>query len=140
MSGLDLSGIREAMADQLRQLDGVFVYERWPGTPQVVPCLVIFPPDRIDYSKTFARGLDEATWQLLALVGPMSPTGQTLLEALMSGTGDHSVIECLGQDRTLGGVVSGLKVPEATSGVYSVPMSGGTQALLGVEFTITVMA
>lgn len=139
MSDLDLTAIRSAMATRLRNIDGIYVYEQWPGTPQVVPCLVIFPPDKIDYSKTFKRGIDEATWELLALVGPMSPISQQWLEQLMSGVGARSVIQCLGADRTLGGTVSNLKVPEATTGIYSVPMSGGTQSLIGVEFTIMVM-
>ena len=139
MSELNLVAIREAMAARLRNINGVFVYEQWPGTAQQVPCLVIFPPDRIDYSKTFNRGTDESTWMLLALAGPMSPTAQRILEQLMSGTGSLSVIQCLGADRTLGGTVSTLKVPEANTGIFSVPMSGGTQNLIGVEFTVTVM-
>ena len=96
MSGLDLAAIREALHGQLSDaLDGVFVYELWPGTPQIFPCVVLFPPDRVDYQRTAHRGLDMATWELLALAGRMSPTSQAWLEGLMSGAGDLSVVEAL---------------------------------------------
>jgi hypothetical protein len=139
MSGLDLAVIRGALVDQLRTIDGLFVYPQWPGTPQIFPCIVVFPPDNVDYSKTMNRALDMATWELLALAGPMSPVSQQTLEGLMSGTGDLSVISCLYEDRKLGQLVSNLRVTGITSGIYAVSRSGGDD-VIGCEITTEITA
>lgn len=137
MSGLDLAAIREALADRLATIPGLYVYRQWPGTPSILPCAVIFPPDSVDYSKTSQRGLDLATWDVLTLVGPLAPTSQAFLEGLMSDVGDLSVITCLYEDRRLGGLVSNLRVPEITTGMYAVSRNANDD-VAGCEFRVEI--
>lgn len=138
-SNLDLAAIREALAAQLDTIDGLFVYRQWPGQPSILPCIVLWPPESIDYSRTFQRGLDIATWHLVALVGPVSPTSQAFLEGLMSGTGALSVITCLRANPKLEGLISNSKVTGVESGIYSLG-TGGNDSVIGCEITLEVAA
>lgn len=133
-----VSEIRRALAAQLdSHFGGVLtVYEQVPSQP-IVPSLTIYPPESIAYRAT--RRLDVMIVPLLALVGPIDPTAQEVLEALMSGSGDLSILAVLYEDRTLDGTVTNLRLLDMTSGAYSFT-SGAQDNVVGAEFRIEVTA
>ena len=134
---IDVSAVRLALVDALSDLHAAInVYELVPAHP-TVPCLLIYPPDTIDYMKT--RTLDIAVYSVVVLVGPRDPTAQEVLEGFMSGTGHLSIREALYTDRQLGGVVSNLRLMDMTSGAYSLN-TGGDDSVIGAEFRVEITA
>jgi hypothetical protein len=136
---MDLEAITAALAARLREIEGLYVYDRWPGTPSQVPCCVIMPPDTIRYTETSRRGLDIATFYLLVIVGRMSPTSHATLLGYLSGTGAASFITKIGEDRTLGGAVAAIKVTEVTTGLYVVARNSSDETL-GCEIAVEIAA
>jgi hypothetical protein len=135
----DVVATREALATVLGALPGLTVYRRFPGTPMSFPCLIVWPPSRIDYTKASRGALDIAEWDLTLLAGRQSADAQDVLERYLSGVGEHSIIEALYADRTLGGVVSALHVTEAVTGLYAVSV-GQNNEILGFDLTVEVAA
>lgn len=135
---MNVTDIREAMNVQLRTLSdpAIYVYEKIPKSLTILPCLIVYPPDRIDYMKT--RGLNIAEFTIQAFVGPQDESRQRVLEGLMSSEGTLSVMAALYADRQLNGTTSNLRMLDATSGLYSVTV--GTENVIGCEFTVEVSA
>ena len=131
-----VTDVRLALVDALRINDNVMVYELVPAHP-TVPCIIIYPPDTIDYM--VARATDLAVFSVLVLVGPRDPTSQEVLEGFMSGAGDLSIREALYTDRTLGAVVSNLRLLDMTSGAYTLNV-GGDDTVIGAEFRVEITA
>ena len=109
-SELDLSAIREALADVLEEIDGLFVYRTYPGTVLQLPCVILSLPERIDYSRTSHQRLDLALYEMTLIIGRVDPRAQVALEGLISGKGATSIREKLYADRKLGGIISNLRV------------------------------
>lgn len=137
VSSLDLVAIRLALHTELSKIDGLYVYKVPPSTPSIFPCALIYPPQEIDWKKT--AKLDMATYELLVLVGRAAPDNFATLEAYMSGTGDKSIIKTLYANPTLDNTISNLRLPNLSTGIYSVSRSSG-EDVLGVEFNVEVMA
>lgn len=133
----DIPAIREALHDRLGEISGLFVYDFFPGTATVLPCVVIFPPEQVDYRQT--PRLDLGRWQLTILIGKMSPVAQRSLEQYLSGKGDSSIIEKIYEDRTLGGVVSQIAVTGGTTGLYVIDNNSG-DSILGFDLTVEITA
>lgn len=135
---MNVTAIRQAMNSALAEISSaIYVYDLAPKEPQIVPCLIVWPPDQIDYYKT--RNLSIAVFPVTALVGPQDASGQVVLEGLMSDTGSVSVMAKLYEDRTLGGVVSNLRLLDSSSGLYPISIGGDNQ-VIGCEFRVEVSA
>lgn len=137
-SELDLAAIREAMAEKLEEIEGLFVYHLYPGSVQHFPCVVLNIPERIDYSRTSQSRLDLALWELTLIVGRIEVSAQEKLEAFISGTGDASIREKLYEDRRLGGVASNLRVIGVNTGLYVIP--NNNESMLGADIQVEIMA
>jgi len=133
---INVTEARLALVDALSLHDAVQTYELVPLHP-TVPCIIVYPPDTIDYMVTKAGDL--AVFGVLVLVGPRDPTSQEVLEGFMSGAGDLSVRQAIYADRTLGGKVSNSRVLNMTSGAYTVS-TGADDSVIGAEFRIEVIA
>lgn len=135
---MNVTAIREAMATQLAGISSaITIYAVIPKQPKDLPCLILYPPDQIDYMKT--RNLDVAVFTILALVGPNDADGQTVLEGLMSSEGSVSVKAKLYADRQLNGTTSNLRMLDSSSGLYSVSV-GNEANVIGCEFRVEVTA
>lgn len=135
---MNVPAIRDKMNIALATIDAnITVYTKPPHTPNNFPCLIVYPPDSIDYRKT--RALSIVVFPVLALVGPMDPKSVEVLEALMSDDTNLSVIAKLYEDPTLDGTASNLRMLDITSGVYSIAV-GASDNVLGCEFRVEVAA
>lgn len=130
--------VREALVDVLGGINGnVTTYRVPPHNAIELPCLIVYPPDFINYQ--VARDTDIAVYPILVLVGPQDPTAIQVLEGLVSGTGPLSIKAALYADRQLGGVVSNLRLLDMTSGAYQVG-TGPDDNAIGAELRVEVTA
>ena len=113
MSGLDITAIRQAIADQLRtNLDReTNVYPYWVEAPQF-PCVMVVPEqggEFVSYFRTFtAQGLSELRFELhIWTVGTDATSAQRAIDDYLSAGGDNqsSVLDAVMTDPTLNGVV-----------------------------------
>lgn len=134
---VNLAEVREALAETLAEIDGnITVYRDVPAQPQI-PCLIIYPPDTIDYKR--ARDTDVVTLTITVIVAPQDPTAVETLEAIISGTGALSVKAALYSNRTLNGTVSNLRLLDSTSGTYSIAANPNDNAI-GADFRVEITA
>lgn len=134
---VNLAEVREALAETLAEIDGnITVYRDVPAQPQI-PCLIIYPPDTIDYKR--ARDTDVVTLTITVIVAPQDPTAVETLEAIISGTGALSVKAALYANRTLNGTVSNLRLLDSTSGTYSIAANPNDNAI-GADFRVEITA
>lgn len=134
---VNLAEVREALAETLAEIDGnITVYRDVPAQPQI-PCLIIYPPDTIDYKR--ARDTDVVTLTITVIVAPQDPTAVKTLEAIISGTGALSVKAALYANRTLNGTVSNLRLLDSTSGTYSIAANPNDNAI-GADFRVEITA
>ena len=132
-----IADIREAI---VKALNGTFsagwnVYPYLQSKPEVPSMEVIGAP--MVYDTAMAGG----NWDVEFLVRCMvqwsdAVSAQINLDSLLD-QGGQSVKACLEAGRTLGGVVSSIRVASVTEPkVY--PLSGGVSDALGVEFAVEV--
>lgn len=134
---VNLAEVRAALAETLAEIDGnITVYRDVPAQPQI-PCLIIYPPDTIDYKR--ARDTDVVTLTITVIVAPQDPTAVETLEAIISGTGALSVKAALYSNRTLNGTVSNLRLLDSTSGTYSIAANPNDNAI-GADFRVEITA
>lgn len=134
---VNLAEVRAALAETLAEIDGnITVYRDVPAQPQI-PCLIIYPPDTIDYKR--ARDTDVVTLTITVIVAPQDPTAVETLEAIISGTGALSVKAALYANRTLNGTVSNLRLLDSTSGTYSIAANPNDNAI-GADFRVEITA
>lgn len=134
---INVPAVRRAMVDVLGRIHpAATTYILVPHQP-VVPCILVYPPDSIDYM--VARDTDLAVFPIVVLVGPQEPNSQEILEGFMSGAGDLSVREALYADRQLAGTVSNLRLLDMTSGAYALSV-GAEDSVIGAEFRVEVTA
>lgn len=135
---VNLTEVRAALAETLAEIDGtITVYKDVPHTPVHLPCLIIYPPDTINYMA--ARDTDIVTLTVTLIVGPQDPTAVDTLEAIVSGTGALSVKAALYANRTLNGTVSNLRLLDMTSGTYSIATNPNDNAI-GADFRVEITA
>ncbi len=135
---VNLADVRAALAETLSEIDGtITVYKDVPHTPVHLPCLIIYPPDTIDYKR--ARDTDVVTLTITVIVAPQDPTAVETLEAIISGTGALSVKAALYSNRTLNGTVSNLRLLDSTSGTYSIAANPNDNAI-GADFRVEITA
>jgi hypothetical protein len=130
---ISISGVREALGNNLMTITGMRVYDTIPDvvTP---PCAVVGQLD-FTFDVNNARGLDQASVDIYVIVQRISErAGQNKLDQLLAGTGNGSIKTALESDRTLGGLVSTLRVISAESGTYT----SGDQSFLSYRYNVTV--
>jgi len=133
MAMINISGVREALGNNLMTITGMRVYDTIPDivTP---PCAVVGQLD-FTFDINNARGLDQASVDIYVIVQRISErAGQNKLDQLLAGTGNGSIKTALESDRTLGGLVSTLRVISAESGTYT----SGDQSFLSYRYNVTV--
>lgn len=134
----DLTAIREAIAAALEVSfgDSMQISAEMLSNP-TPPSAHVFP-DETDYHKAMGNGAED--WNLIVqvFVATTSDIGaQRLLDSMLASTGAGSVKAAIEADRTLGGLVSGLKVRK-TSG-YRVYQRALGDPLLGADWHLTVL-
>jgi hypothetical protein len=130
---INISGVREALGNNLMTISGMRVYDTIPDvvTP---PCAVVGQLD-FTFDINNARGLDQASVDIYVIVQRISErAGQNKLDQLLAGTGNGSIKTALESDRTLGGLVNTLRVISAESGTYN----SGDQSFLSYRYNVTV--
>jgi hypothetical protein len=130
---INISGVREALGNNLMTITGMRVYDTIPDvvTP---PCAVVGQLD-FTFDINNARGLDQASVDIYVIVQRISErAGQNKLDQLLAGTGNGSIKTALESDRTLGGLVNTLRVISAESGTYN----SGDQSFLSYRYNVTV--
>ena len=134
---IETTAVRLALVDCFAGLNAaVTVYELVPHHP-TVPCILVYPPDTIDYQHT--RNMDVAVISIIVLVGPRDPTAQEVLEGFMAGYGPLSIRQALYADRKLNNTVSNLRLLDMTSGAYSLS-TGVDDQVIGAEFRVEITA
>ena len=130
---INISGVREALGNNLQTITGMRVYDTIPDvvTP---PCAVVGQLD-FTFDVNNARGLDQASVDIFVIVQRISErAGQNKLDELLAGTGKGSIKTALESDRSLGGLVNTLRVISAESGTYN----SGDQSFLSYRYNVTV--
>ena len=136
-----MSQIREALAESMLAVDGLRVFDVLPAQPPI-PCAIV-APDTVEYDSSFGNvarvaGLTRYEFIITVLVGSMSErAAQHRLDGYVSPSGDQSIKAAVESDRTLGGVVSDVRV----AGMRDyVSFPNGDSTFLGAEFVAQVMA
>ncbi len=133
MAITNVSGVRDALKDNLQTITGLRVYDQIPDIV-VPPCAIVGQLDFIfDIDNT--RGLDQASVDVFVIVQRISErAGQDKLDLFLAGSGSGSVKTAIESDRTLGGLVDTLRVISADSGTYT----SGDTSFLSYRYNITI--
>lgn len=127
-----ITQIAEGLADALRTIDGLRVYDTQPDS-FAVPCAIV-NIDTIDYHGAFQMGLVESTFKVLVMVSRQDTRNAVhALDAYLSPQGNLSIRRAIESDVTLGGVVASAFVARASA--FQVITVGDLQ-YLGVEFDV----
>ncbi len=133
MAITDVSGVRDALKDNLQTITGLRVYDQIPDIV-VPPCAIVGQLDFI-FDVDNARGLDQASVDVFVIVQRISErAGQDKLDLFLAGSGSGSVKTAIESDRTLGGLVDTLRVISADSGTYT----SGDTSFLSYRYNITI--
>lgn len=131
-----VKALRDGLAANLKTIPGLRVVPILPE--QVNPPLAMINLDKINYQKSFARGLTEYLFKITLVVGRASErSAQNSLDQYVASDGTYSVLNALENDRTLGGVA-------ADSTMVSLDAYGsvviGEINYLSAEFSVQVFA
>jgi hypothetical protein len=131
-----VKSLREGLVANLKTIPGLRVVPILPE--QVNPPLAMVNLDRINYQKSFHRGLTEYLFKITVVVGRASErSAQNSLDQYVASDGVYSVLNALENDRTLGGVA-------ADSTMVSLDAYGsvviGDVNYLSAEFSVQVFA
>jgi hypothetical protein len=127
-----LTQITEALADALRAIDGLRVYDVQPDS-FAVPCAIL-NVDSIDYHGAFQMGLVTTAFKVLVIVARADTRSAVhALDEYLSPLGNASVRRAIESDVTLGGVVASAFVTRAAA-FQSIAI--GDQNYLGVELDV----
>ena len=130
-----IADLRQGLADALRTIPGVRVYESVPDNPNPPGVAISF--DRIAYDSVFARGCDEYEFVVHLFVARADDrSAQVRQEEYVAGTGPYSVKQAIEADPTLTGTAQTVRVSEARN-LGSQDRADGTSLLL-VDFTVTI--
>lgn len=129
--------IRSGLATNLATVTGspqVLAYMLSNPTP---PAFAVFPA-ATSYDEAMARGLDKWTFTVVAVVSAaVDQDGQKNLDLYLAPSGGYSIKAAIESDRTLGGVVSNLRVTQVSG--YRV-YADDRGANLGAEWTVEIYA
>jgi len=132
-----IAEIREGLAANLQAVFSdrqVSAYMLAAPSPPAIDII----PDGITYDTAMQRGLDELHFIIRALVPATSDIGQQQnLDLMFDPHSPTSVKAAVEADRTLGGIVSSLRVEDVSAYKYAVPESG--PPAFAVEFSVLVL-
>jgi len=132
-----LADIREGLKARLDTIPDVqtSAYMLAPPTP---PAMHIVPA-AMEYDVAFQRGLDRLTLTVQGFVPLTADIGaQKKLDGWLAAEGSESVKNAIEGDKTLGGVVSDLRV--IRHGGYQSLLVEGRAPMLMAEWTVQVLA
>ncbi len=125
--------IRTGLADRLRTIPDLQVYERPPG--EIVPDAAVIRRRITNYDVTF-DGADDTTWAVTVFVAfGNTDAGMEALDKYVSSSGAWSVVAAIDVDATLGAIVDYARVTMAEG--ETVTAYAGVDYLT-VEFVIEV--
>lgn len=138
MAAPTIAELRAGLATNLGTIADVQVSAYMLSSP-TPPAAHVFP-EEVTYDKAMQRGLDLYTFTVQMFVGLVSDIGaQKKLDTFLAPTGATSVKAAIEADRTLGGKCDDLRVTTAT-GYKVYQLAGQTGAVLGAEWSVTIMA
>lgn len=133
---MNIADVMDEVAERLRtipSLAGKRTYESPPDAPPLGPAAVVSYPDEIEYDKTYGRGMDRITGEVVVIIGrPGERQTRTLLAGYLDGSGPESVKATL--DGTNYASCDSVRV---ASGIFDTVKIGGTDFLAGV-FSIDI--
>jgi len=101
------------------------------------PPTIDIRPGGIQYDTAMARGNDDMTFLVRAIVAFNDDVGaQTKLDTLLDATATDGLKTVLEHDKTLGGVVSDLRVTDVSD--YKALIVEGQPPMLAVEFNVEI--
>lgn len=131
-----VSAMREGLVANLSTLDGRQIVPYMLGAP-TPPTIQVFP-ETVEYDRAMHRGYDAWTFVVQAFAGLTTDRGaQISVDEMLEPSGSNSIKAAVESDKTLGGIVSDVRVVSAT-GYRVYPSDGG--AVLGCEWTVYVIA
>jgi len=131
-----IADLRNGLAANLQTIPGLRVTSTVPD--QVNPPIAIISLDKINYQRSFARGLTEYLFKITVIVSRQSErNAQQKLDQYVASDGTYSVLDALETDRTLGGKAadSTLVALDAYGSVVI-----GETTYLSAEFSVQVFA
>jgi len=132
----DLKALRDGLATSLKTIPGLRVSATIPD--QINPPQAVVQLDKIDYQRSFHRGLTEYTFKITVIVSRQSErNAQANLDAYVASDGKYSVLDALESDRTLGGAAFDLTMIGMDS--YG-SVSIGEVNYLSADFSVRVLA
>lgn len=132
---MNVNNVLDGIGTRLATITGLRVHT-YTADRVSPPAAMLSLPD-VTYDSTFGRGSDDATVELIVLVGKVSDrTSRTALGEYMNGTGTKSIKAAIEADDTLNGAAQTSRVASATAEIWTV---GGDEYLAAV-FTINVVA
>ena len=131
-----IADLRSGLATNLQTIPGLRVAPTLPD--QVNPPIALINLDKINYQRSFARGLTEYLFKITVIVSRADVrNGQNKLDQYVASDGTYLVLNALENDRTLGGVA-------ADSTMVSLDAYGsvviGETTYLSAEFSVQVFA
>lgn len=131
---MSIQSIREGIATNLAAIPGLRTSAFVPDNP--TPPIAIVIPTRVEFDSSFARGLDQFTFEVMVIAARASErNAQSTLDSYCNVTGASSVKVAIESDQTLGGTVMDCRVTEMSS--YGSLAIGEVQYL---QATFTVAA
>lgn len=129
---MDTAAIRTGLLAALRGMSGVGAYGALPDALEP-PAVVVGLPESVTYATTVG-GCGQVTIPILCIAGRTDDyNAVSVLDLLVSSQGVKRALET---DRTLGGIVRGLRVPEARS--WS-PLEVGAVNYLSCQVVVNIL-
>jgi len=133
---VSITDLRNGLATNLQNIPGLRVAATLPD--QVNPPIALINLDKINYQKSFHRGLTEYLFKITVIVGRQSErTAQRNSDQYVASDGTYSVLDALETDRTLGGVAADTTMVSLDA--YGSVVIGETN-YLSAEFSVQVFA
>lgn len=113
---MNVGAVMDALADALREIESVRVFE-YPPDSVSAPAAIVSYPDPWVFDAAMGRGADSATFPVHVVVGRVSDrASRDALTPYMAGDGARSVKLALETDPTLGAAVDWCRVGEVSVG------------------------
>lgn len=129
--------IREAIATNIRNAITEIQVTGYMLASPTPPCAYVISGE-VDYGLTMGRGVDEQAYVVQALISLTTDRGaQARLDRMLEPTGADSMKTAIESDRTLGGIVPGLRVTKA-SGLQTYVIKG--VEYVGCDWTVKLIS
>ena len=133
---VSIADLRTGLATNLQTIPGLRVASTLPD--QVNPPLAMIMLDKINYQRSFARGLTEYLFKITVIVSRADVrNAQNKLDQYVASDGTYSVLNALETDRSLGGKAADSTMVSLDA--YGSVVIGDTN-YLSAEFSVQVFA